>query len=446
MVSTRLREVLEEIRQDRFEDFSRLLDIVVAGEAPSAPSGLGPFFELLRGHRDILVDARPLAVVSVGGSNTKWGILSFNADGVRWHYAAQRPNPEAPEPADRFFSEILLGDAAMRGYFLAASDPALGVSLAVPFAGAVPYHPGKITTVDGLVAKKLGGDLGSYNFFDRIERTFVAEGVSAPRLFFQGDAPVAHLGALGLAESFEDRSILLVCGNGLAAADDDAFIIHGMLPLLAHPILFPSDETLGGQYQYAVAGKGLAHLLRRSLAYIGDEAAYRGLAAPELLQEFATDADSRKLFELRESDSDFARQIYGRLSDSECEILRDVTSAMIDRAAYGLTNIGAAAVAANQSKNGSAGSYAVFYEGSILRNSLVAPVVESQMEDLAGQQDLFEAVGIPTPAAMYRREPNLTVTVEHESYFDFVDVTMVGAGVGASLVRSHDLNSHITQT
>jgi hypothetical protein len=333
----------------------------------------------------------------------------------------------------------------MRDYFSTSPHPALGVSLAVPFAGPVPFHPGKITTVEGLVARKLEGDLAPYSFVKRIDRVFSRGDIPSPRLFFQGDAPVAHLGALGLSESSEDRSILLVCGNGLAAADDDAFIIHGMLPLLDHPTLFPSDETLGGQYQYAVAGKGLAHLLRRSLAYLGEEVEGSGLSSSEMLQELATDADSRKLFALREQGSDFSRQIHRRLSDSERAILDEVTAAMIDRVGYGLTNIGVAAVAENQRKRGSPGRYGVFYEGSILRNPLVAPVVEAQMSELSGRQDLFEAVGISAPKAIYRREPDLAVTVDHDSFSDFVDVTMVGAGVGASLVRSHDLDSHITQ-
>ena len=147
--------------------------------------------------------------------------VRLSRDGVPVvHHAADRPNPTTPTPLDDFLEQVLLGEAPFVDYLKAADHPRMGISVAVPVADGVPYHPSKLATIDGLCARDPRAEAATHHLGRRLEAFFSARGLPSPKVVYEGDGPVAHLGGVSLSEvAPDDRSLLMVCGNGMATAD-----------------------------------------------------------------------------------------------------------------------------------------------------------------------------------------------------------------------------------
>lgn len=223
--------------------------------------------------------------ISVGGSNSAAMLASNEAGYLQVEEAVRIPNPARPEAWPDFLDRLVLGSPAMAAYLRDAPTPVIGVSVAVPFIDGIPEHPSKIDTITGLVCRDAVRDGADYHFPTNFNKWLKSRGLKEALIVCEGDAPVAHLGGVAAGDlSADDPTLLLVCGTGLACADDRQFILPSMYPLLRKldSDLFPDSITENGQYQYLCAGKGIYRILKRALELRAVEQGSSLADAPEI--------------------------------------------------------------------------------------------------------------------------------------------------------------------
>ena len=245
-------------------------------------------------------DHPPVLALSIGGSNT--GVmLAENRDGILHIHTAKRvANPDHSTPFFQFLDDILWKDTAYAAYLRESTAPAVGISVAVPFADGVPFHSSKLPTIEGLVARDTASQRSTHHLPTRFKEWLQSRAGRSVVPACEGDAPVAHLGGLASTRMDSDMaSLLFVCGTGMACADDSHFILPGLFPVLSEidPQLYPREICEGGQFQYLCAGKGIFRMLRQALILRAAESGspLAGAADPAWL---TTAADSKHVYKL----------------------------------------------------------------------------------------------------------------------------------------------------
>ena len=333
-------------------------------------------------------DHPPVLAISVGGSNSAAMLASNKAGHLQVIEAVRLPNPYQPEAWHDFLDRLVLGSSAMAAYLREAEAPVVGVSVAVPFIDGVPEHPSKIDTITGLVCRDAARDGAQYHFPTNFNKWTRARGLKQARVFCEGDAPVAHLGGLAAGNlKAEDPTLLLVCGTGLACADDRQFILPSMFPLLREldHELFPDAITENGQFQYLCAGKGIYRVFRRVLELRAAEPGSPLNDAPDI-DWLQIPAHSRRVYDLWSCErngvamtNDLAgiREMYAPSAWDEILYL----AGMVGDQAVGA--MAAAVTASLRLHPEFAGrTVKVFCEGSIARDERVFPAICAKAAEL----------------------------------------------------------------
>ena len=417
-------------------DFRRLL-AAFRGDHPFflVPTGLETHFAIARRKPARFRDHRPVLAVSFGGSNTSVMLASVEHGVPVVHHAIDRPNPVAPQPLDAYLDEILLAEAPFAEYLKSDPAPRLGISVAVMVRDGVPYHPSKLKTVTGLVADDPVAEAGTHHLGRNLAAYLAARGCQPAPVFYEGDAPVAHLGGVGLADIGEDdRSLLMVCGNGMACADYRRFIVCGMYCCLCDddPDLYRPEETENGQYQYLIAGKGIYKLLRRA-AEIHAEEPGSALAGIPWDEHFASDVDTAKVYHVWSSgldgdahpDAAALRDAVGEAAYAE---LQKLAGALVARGISCLANCILSSIVLNGPAPSGAG-YRLFLEGSIGTNPYVVPRLEAELRRLTSSS-VLAATGEETPAVpevVRDLPPARPAPGVDPSILRRVDLTLIGA-------------------
>ena len=312
----------------------------------------------------------------------------------------------------------------------------------------VPWHPTKVPGIIGLVSRNVEQDRKTHHFGRNLERYFDERGIPCPSYIYQGDAVIAHLGAVSMTElQPDDRTILLVCGNGLATSNESEFVVTGQhCQLPDQPPLYPHSEMEDGQYQYLVAGKGLFGVMRRAALAKAQEPGSQ--IPPEAIREyFATDHDSRRVPAIWETTlpdgavKESAVEVQEAVGDETFEELQKLARPIMDRGISVLANCVLGTIAWMGGAPSGHG-HDVFLEGSVALNP---PTLERMQAEVLARLEspVFAEFDMETPL-----EPSFLPDVRrlhpaegvprHEA--DRVDITMIGAlamAAAEDILRGH---------
>ncbi len=391
--------ILERLQFDPDEDFARLREEFRAGRLPIVRSPMAEHFRQAREKTRSFLNHGPVLAVSIGGSNTKVMLASMDNGRLCVHRLTACRNPEIPRSFQDVFDEILLGDPRIRDYLKKSDCPCIGFSIPVPMPRPDVFaHISKVPGITGLIARDLERDAPTHHFGEKIARYFRERGVDSPTLFYYSDTVVAHHGAMS---SFPlqpgDKTILLVCGTGMATCDEESFVLTCYAPLLdTDEELYPRADTEGYQYQFCSAGKGLFRLMERAIrirAQEGDS----GLGAHDLRPYFRTTHDSRTVVEIWESSLP-GHKAAGRAGDLLAAIggaafaeLQQLATPIVERAISAIANSGVATALHMGPTSGDRG-HIVFFEGSIAKNQEMLPLIKAEIARLAQKLNLRDFV------------------------------------------------------
>jgi hypothetical protein len=414
---------MQRFQFDPDSDLKRLYRAFQDAPAFLVPAPLQECFATARAKPDSFRNHRPLLAISLGGSTTS-AMLASVADGLpAVHHATERRNPSAPLPLARYLDELLLSEPPFADYLRNDPDPVIGISIAVMVRDGVPYHPSKFATIEGLVARDLATQSPTHHLGQNLNAWLASHGLRPARVFYEGDAPVAHLGGVGLsALAPDDRSLLLVCGNGMACADYERFIVCGMFCCLCedNPELYRPADMENGQYQYLVAGKGIYKVLRRAAELDGLDVA----------RFFASSHDSVHVYHLWAGKmTPRLREVETALGEAAFRRLQAMARAIVPRGIAALAN----SILCSLSLNGPAPSgrgYQLFLEGSIATDPDIVPALEKELRRQIANRPLWDELGA-TPPAPPTLAPRLRAPVPARGVspdqLKKVDMSLIGA-------------------
>jgi len=264
-------KITDRLDFDPEQDLRRLLEFW--DEVPGTPSLIKPHFEIAKKKPDVFFEHGPALAISIGGSTTKKAIAAMHRGQLVIKHAQADRNPSVRSSLTDYFDKLILADAEVHRYLKSSERPCVFVSIPVPIKDGVPYHVSKVETIDGLIARDYNRDASSHHFGNNFREYLKSRNIPIPRINYFCDGVVAHHGGVAIGEVFpEDKSVLLVCGTGLATSDEEKFIITGQAPLLDHDEeLYPYTATEGYQYQWCAAGKGLFGTMQRAIQIVSKQ-------------------------------------------------------------------------------------------------------------------------------------------------------------------------------
>ena len=418
-----MTDLLPRLQFDPVADFKRLYRAFHDAPAFIVPAPMQDCFLTAREKPDSFRNHRPVLAVSLGGSTTSVMLADIKNGLPVVHHVIERHNPGAPVSINQYWDELFLTEAPFVDYLRNDPSPVISLSIAVMVRDGVPYHPSKFATLDGLVCRDLETQAATHHLGRNLNDWLAGHGLPPARVVYEGDAPVAHLGGAGLTEmSADDRSLLLVCGNGMACADTERFIVCGMYCCLCDddPELYRAEEMENGQYQYLVAGKGIFKVLRRAAELQGID-----------LSPFLTCChDSVQVYHLREGRmTPRLQEMQAVLSADAFAQVQALARAIVARGISVLANSILCSILLNGPAPSGRG-YRLFLEGSIGTDPAVVPSIEEEMQRLIDNRELFAELGIEPPKRpVIVRDLNRPVAAEGvpASELAKVDMSLIGA-------------------
>ncbi len=445
-----MKDLFGKLGADPDKDLKRLLRAIQKNKVSILPTGMKKHFEIAKLKPAGFKDHDTVLGISIGGSNTKVVLASMKAGRMVLHHLSARMNPSSKTFYTEYFDDLLFGDAQIRDFINHSESLCIGISIAVPVIDGVPYHKSKIPTIDGLIARDYEKDAPTHHLRENMFDYLKGKGVSCKSFFCQFDCIVANHGGASLCGlEPEDKTLLLVCGTGLATAIEEHTVSIGMVDAhdseLDDETLLPFDLTEGHQYQYAVAGKGLYGIMARAIAIKSREAGSK-LCFNEPASYFKTAYDTKTVVEIWESTLGCgigakAEELFKTLGPEAFLEVKDIAAAIVKRAITGLANCAVATICANSDGNNR--KHTVFFEGSIALNDNILPRVKNEILCRIGTSPVFGELNICRPPAPFLDKALLPVSAAgrdvSENELRQVDLTV--KGVITSAVAEDILNS-----
>jgi hypothetical protein len=401
------------------------------------PSPMKEHFRIAREKPSPFINHRPVLALSIGGSHAKVMIARMQNGTLVVEHVRATPNPLTPTPLPVFLEEMLLKDKQVAAFLRQPGTPCIGFSGPVPMPlEGVFHHISKVPGITGFLARDLQRDAHSHHFGKNFIRFLLAHNLKMPVLFYYSDTVVAHQGGMSLCHlSTGDKTILLVCGTGLATCDETSFVITGHAPLLNYDEeLYPIDTTEGHQCQFAAAGKGLFSLMERAI-HIKAREPGSALEGFDPREWFATTHDSRTVGLLWQSTfpGQFLSGKAALMAEQVCPAalgeLKLIASAIMERAVSIIASSGIGTmVHMGPPENGN--GHIFFIEGSVVKDPFVLPLVTKEMCRLVKDRELFRQLEVPqlaTPELNPKMATVLPGAGVDEKQLEQVDFSLIGA-------------------
>ena len=237
-ISTRNNmSVISRLQFDGEKDLIKLIKAYLKEDKVDIDCKMKEHFSIARLKPKQFMNHPEVLGISIGGSNTKVMLLEAKADGFCVNHFKAIRNPPVKKPFYDFLDEIIKYDEVFWKYLKQSNSTYLGFSLPTAIIDNVPFHATKVATIDNLIARTREEISTELDFERNIGEYFRTRGISAPMLYYNMDAIIAHYGGISVLEIENDeRSILLVCGTGLATADEN------------WDRLIDQMDTMGGKY------------------------------------------------------------------------------------------------------------------------------------------------------------------------------------------------------
>jgi hypothetical protein len=437
MTSSSLEKRLSIVPEQELE---KLLSMFKAEEMPVFNAGMTRHFEIAKAKPDEFVNHPPVLGISFGGTNTKIVLASMKGGELMIHRVSAAANPAKPIHVYDFFDEVLMGDPVFLKY-LQSPSPVVGISVPTRVLGKIPFHETKVPTIDGLLARNESMMTDEYDLSKSFAKYLSQRGLSPAVLFYQGDGIVAHHGAVSLSEmGVDDRSVLFVCGTGMATGDEEAYIQAGIARMLNNgdEELYPASATENHQYHYAAAGKGIFNLMERAIRIRAAEPG-SALCNYDLAPYFADNHGSRTVgqiwwsgFEGQQAEG-VAGEIQALVSPEAYRELQALAGWIMTRCVHSMANTAVATIA-KMGRAPSGNGHIVFFEGSIANDRFAHGLLIDEILRLVSNEALYvpfglEAPLVPNMAVKYRCvRPLYGVSAEDMKK---VDLTAIGAATMA---------------
>ena len=416
-----------------------------AGTAPQFFADLDVEFRVAKEKPREFLDHGPVLGIAIGGTNAKVIAASLCSGSLTIDHFVKVKDPAVSTHWHDFFDQLLTGSPTIAELLRTPGVP-IGCSFPMAVIDGIPFHPTKIPTIAGLVARDAGELSTAEPFGTRFSHYLSSRGFPAHPVFYQGDGIVAHHGAVSLSTSEPgDSTMLLICGTGLATGDERHYYQIGIEPLLADDdTLFPCEETEQRQIQYALAGKGLFGVMRRTLDVLRADG-YLSRSAIDILGLFADSDDSVKVMQLfmstlPEAIGDgtagippLAEAVYRVVPDADRPIISWAAQTIMRRAVESLANcIIATIVGMGRAPSGR--GHQVFFEGGIATNPAMLPRIQDAVMKRIYDFDIYSAAGVaaPLPPDRHARLHPWVVEEACADAADDIDISVVGAATLAA--------------
>ena len=419
---------------DTQEELNAFLSAFRDGTMPASWSGMEKHFaiaqekpEAFRNHGDVLA-------ISIGGTNTK-AMLASMRDGrlfVRDVYAVE--NPAEPTHFDDYLDTIMRSSPRIDAYLRQGEGIAVGFSIPMLLIEGCPYHPTKVPTVTGFIARSESEICEELNLTNNFRRYMRSRGYSENYdLFYQSDGIVAHHGAVSLSDAGPlDKTVLCICGTGMANGDEKHYLPIAYLTVPEDDELFPPEETENRQLNYAIAGKGIFGLMRRAIraaVALGGSA----MEGKNLDRFFEPAAATRTVFELcrnaldpsfRTPETEELRRAAGEEGYRE---LLELSELIAERDVETLSN----SILSTMISMGAApagGKNYIYLEGSIARNPAVKPRLLADLKKKLAARAWTDFEGNAFQPELVEDPPLYPLTGEEDvrERLSLVDTTLMG--------------------
>lgn len=422
---------------DTYEELREMIGLFERGEMPDYPAGMERHFAVAKKKPEDFKNHAAVLGISIGGSSTKVMLGAMKDGFLEVKHLRAMENPTEATAFDDFLDKLIANDPAVDQYLRAEEPACIGVSLPMAIIDGCPYHPTKIPTLSGMIARTPEERTPEMRFDRNFKRYLRLRRYPEPgALFYQADGIVAQHGAVSLLDMGEqDRTVLCICGTGMANGDERSYLPIALIRSLPEDnSLFPPEETENRQLNYAVAGKGIYALMRRAIA----EKIREGGSAMEgkgLDRFFRQVRDTRNVFEIWQTAQDkgfssrFTDEIRTAAGDAGFQELQQIAGILARRVAQILGNT-IVSTFASMDPLAPGGQYILFFEGSIATNRWLNPLIQADVREKAANREFFASMG-RQPLAPILMNPSLKPLlpgegIRHEDLAR-ADITLMGA-------------------
>ncbi len=382
-------EVLRDLLQ-RFDD-----DTI-----PETNSHMEHHFRVAKHKPDGFRNHRKVLAVSFGGSNTKVMLASTEDGFLRVNHVFASPNPEKTVQFYDYMDQLMLYDPVVKEYLDNTECPEIGVSIPMMIFDDCPYHPTKLATIDGFIARTREQIDEKHRFSDIFDAYMKKRGWDHYKVFYQSDGIVAHHGAVSFTDiKPEDRTVLTIIGTGMANGDELYYQPMGMINTLPDDEeLFPARYTEDRQLQYAIAGKGLWVIMKQAI--VAWNRMGSSLLAGKGVEDFFRDSRDSKWVIMLYTHKHDPGQI-GKGLEEILEAAGEGTEELETLAEFvvgQMVNVVSRMIYATYMRAGTpeaGGDYVLYLEGSIARSPLIRKALLEETRRLLIGDDGFELIEDP---------------------------------------------------
>ena len=433
-------KLLQRLKFDEKTHLGRLVDRYLENDALDLDANMFRHFEVARRKPEAFLNHPQSLGISIGGSNTKVMLGEMKDGKLRIDEFLSVKNPEAPTELYAFLDDILKKNRNFWRYLTSGKPVTVGVSLPTLIVNGAPFHRTKVPTILKMTARTERELVPELNFKRNFQVYADASGINLKTLYYNMDAIIAHYGGVSLLDIRpEDRSLLLVCGTGLAAADDNFDRLIGMVRILdTDGELYPPELTEDGQDQYAIAGKGLYGVMKRAVKIKAAESGSR-LSGYDLDPFFASPRDTKTVYDiwenyaLGEPRSDKAGLLYQYAGEAAYGELGEIATLLSERAYKSLADCITACLVKIDRKHG-AGRCHIITEGSIINNRHIHSRVKAQMAGTFKDTGFFAGYGLKAPDIVWGQDKGVEIDIaceNREAAASQLDYTIIGAFTSA---------------
>jgi hypothetical protein len=304
----------------------------------------------------------------------------------------------------------------------------------------VPKHPKKIPAIKGMLARNESEIIPEMRLDNNMARYFKSRNIPMPIFYYQTDPVIAHLGGVSQIEvKSGERTILLVCGTGMATADDNTSRVLSRIPIknFDHE-LYPEDKEEWCLYQCRCSGMFLYGVMQRAVQIRETEDGSR-LKGAEAWNYFESSDDSELVCRIWESIFDpeinhpKLEKIRNSLSPEGFFELQTIASLIMNRAHGALANA-ILATACKINKREGISPYHIIFEGSVALNQRSLPLIFQEVYTRLQKPELFHQLGVdlPTIDLFFRKrkqvyfEPPLADAERNK-----IEISLIGTAVAA---------------
>ncbi len=430
------KTLLQRLETDSDSELLRLIGLFQKNEAPVFNSYMKEHFKIAKSKPTAFINHPPVLAISLGGTNLKLMIAGMDNGGMLVEHVRAMQIPSRPVDFYEFFDELLLRDEYIKNYLSNCKDACVGFSFPMAIYDGVPYHPTKVPNLNGVIVRDMKDLSQEYNFGRKFDAYMKDRGFGQVKLFYQSDGIIAHHGAVSLCDTGKDDSTaLIICGTGMATGDEENYIQMGIAEIIDYDEeLYPATETENHQFHYAVAGKGIFGLMKRSILLKSKEPGSY-LAGNDVQEFFADSQGSKTTIEIWESSlpgekpEGTAKKIHDRVGAEAYAEMQQIAGRIVERTIGSIANsVIATLVKMGPARNGK--GHLIFFEGSIVTNSHILPRVKDEIVSRIKKAELYDRMNVPQPI-----EPDTERTLKPlkanmglpEAMLSDIDITLIGA-------------------